>query len=82
MSSKENVAINQLLAPATMKFVNGILHFHVPAEVEGLARELYASLRLADASGAELILASLPAEQGAGLAVRDRLMRAAAPKKA
>jgi L-threonylcarbamoyladenylate synthase len=42
------------------------------------ARELYASLRRADESGAEVIVVPLPEEAGLGLAVADRLRKAAA----
>jgi L-threonylcarbamoyladenylate synthase len=40
-------------------------------------RELYASLRRADDSGAEVIVVPLPEESGLGLAVADRLRKAA-----
>jgi L-threonylcarbamoyladenylate synthase len=40
-------------------------------------RELYASLRRADASGADVIVVPLPEETGMGLAVADRLRKAA-----
>jgi L-threonylcarbamoyladenylate synthase len=42
------------------------------------ARELYASLRRADDSGAEVIVVPLPDTVGLGLAVADRLQKAAA----
>lgn len=45
---------------------------------EVVARDLYASLRRADDSGAEVIVVALPQERGLGLAVRDRLRKAAA----
>ena len=41
------------------------------------ARKLYASLRRADESGAEVIVVPLPEEAGLGLAVADRLRKAA-----
>ncbi|RPH41221.1 MAG: translation factor Sua5, partial [Planctomycetota bacterium] len=44
---------------------------------EVAARELYASLRRADESGAEVIVVPLPDETGLGLAVADRLRKAA-----
>lgn len=43
-----------------------------------LAATLYSQLRQADDAGAELIVAEMPGSAGLGLAVRDRLMRAAA----
>lgn len=42
-----------------------------------LARDLFAGLRELDASGAEVIVCPLPPAEGLGLAVRDRLEKAA-----
>jgi L-threonylcarbamoyladenylate synthase len=47
-------------------------------DVEGYARCLYRRLRAADAAGADVVVASLPAADGLGAAVRDRLQRASA----
>lgn len=44
------------------------------------AKKLYASLRRADESGADLIVVPLPEESGLGLAVADRLRKAAGPR--
>jgi L-threonylcarbamoyladenylate synthase len=44
------------------------------------ADRLYQSLREADAAGADVILAELPPEEGLGLAVGDRLRKAAGPR--
>ena len=44
------------------------------------ARTLYAEFREADRRGVEVILAAVPAEQGLGLAVADRLRKAAGPR--
>lgn len=44
------------------------------------AHDLYATLRAADAAGADVILAALPGEVGLGRAVADRLRRAAGPR--
>jgi L-threonylcarbamoyladenylate synthase len=41
---------------------------------------LYASLRRADDEGAEVVVVPLPEELGLGLAVADRLRKAAAPR--
>jgi L-threonylcarbamoyladenylate synthase len=51
-----------------------------PAEQSSLASALYASLRAIDALDVDVALASLPAEQGLGLAIADRLRKAAAPR--
>ncbi len=45
--------------------------------IERLAQTLFAQLRDLDTQGIEMILCLLPAPQGLGLAVRDRLLRAA-----
>jgi L-threonylcarbamoyladenylate synthase len=44
------------------------------------AQSLYAQLREADAAGAEVILVVAPSETGLGLAVADRLRKAAGPR--
>lgn len=44
------------------------------------ARELYACLRAADDDGVRVLIAVLPAPSGLGLAIRDRLEKAAAPR--
>lgn len=49
-----------------------------PEDVE--APDLYASLRSADAEGADVILAPMPSEEGLGEAVRDRLRKASGPR--
>jgi L-threonylcarbamoyladenylate synthase len=49
-------------------------------EKDVAARELYASLRRADESGADVILVPLPDQVGLGLAVADRLKKAAAKR--
>ena len=48
-----------------------------PADAEGYARDLYANLRALDVAGADAILIEAPPAEGAWLAVRDRLARAA-----
>ena len=49
-------------------------------DVSEYSRGLYASMRAADEGGADLILALLPEPTGLGLAVRDRLLKAAAKR--
>jgi L-threonylcarbamoyladenylate synthase len=51
-----------------------------PADVEEYASVLYAALREADAMGLPVVVAVLPPEDGVGVAVRDRLSRAAASR--
>ncbi len=57
-----------------------IQHFTLPLDPADAARVLYATLRNIDAAGFDVIVAVLPPEAGLGLAVRDRLTRAAAPR--
>ena len=58
----------------------GVRHFVLPADPAAAARQLYATLREIDAAGFDVVVAVLPSETGLGLAVRDRLTRAAAPR--
>jgi L-threonylcarbamoyladenylate synthase len=68
-----------VLSPAPPRGAHGLWHA-LPADPAAAAPLLYARLREADAAGAALILVSLPHPEGLGLAVRDRLHRAAAPR--
>ncbi len=54
-------------------------HAH-DANSQAFARSLYAALREADARGVDVLLATLPNEHGLGLAIADRLKKAAAPR--
>jgi L-threonylcarbamoyladenylate synthase len=53
----------------------------LPDDPQGAARTLYATLRALDADGYATILATLPPDDEANAAVRDRLLRAAAPRE-
>ncbi len=70
-----------VLAPEGVAVPDGVRVTRVPAAPEGFAHELYAKLRELDLAGCELILAVPPPQSGLGLAVRDRLRRAAAPRQ-
>jgi L-threonylcarbamoyladenylate synthase len=52
----------------------------LPADAASAARTLYATLRALDAAGYDTIVAALPPCAEANAAVRDRLIRAAAPR--
>lgn len=58
----------------------GVRHFPLPSDPAEAARLLYATLREIDEAGFGVVVAVLPTEAGLGLAVRDRLTRAAAPR--
>jgi L-threonylcarbamoyladenylate synthase len=59
----------------------GAKHFPVPADAAGFARALYATFREVDRQGFDLILVVPPPASGLGLAIRDRLARAASPRR-
>ncbi|MET7520675.1 L-threonylcarbamoyladenylate synthase [Streptomyces sp. NPDC005480] len=52
----------------------------VPGSMAAYARGLFGFLRELDQQGCDLIVASLPAEEGLGLAIANRLRRAAGPR--
>ncbi|ETK36705.1 L-threonylcarbamoyladenylate synthase [Microbispora sp. ATCC PTA-5024] len=52
----------------------------VPGSMTAYARGLYGFLRELDQRGCDLIVASLPVEEGLGLAIANRLRRAAGPR--
>ncbi|WP_439678528.1 L-threonylcarbamoyladenylate synthase [Embleya sp. MST-111070] len=52
----------------------------VPASTAAYARGLYGFLRQLDRQGCDVIIASLPEEEGLGLAIANRLRRAAGPR--
>ncbi|MHC0429755.1 L-threonylcarbamoyladenylate synthase [Streptomyces sp. O3] len=53
----------------------------VPDSTAAYARGLYGFLRELDQRGCDLIVASLPTEEGLGLAIANRLRRAAGPRR-
>jgi L-threonylcarbamoyladenylate synthase len=69
-----------VIAPEGTSVPQGVMLLPVPADEAGFAQALYARLREADALG-EVIVAVPPPASGLGLAVRDRLQRAAAPRR-
>ncbi|MEU6273800.1 L-threonylcarbamoyladenylate synthase [Streptomyces populi] len=54
----------------------------VPTSLAAYAQGLYGFLRELDQQGCDLIVASLPTEEGLGLAIANRLRRAAGPRAA
>ncbi|MFF3617498.1 L-threonylcarbamoyladenylate synthase [Streptomyces sp. NPDC002580] len=52
----------------------------LPGSLDAYAHGLYGFLRELDQQGCDLIIASLPVEEGLGLAVANRLRRAAGPR--
>jgi L-threonylcarbamoyladenylate synthase len=69
-----------VLGPASLVLPRDFPRFDIPEDPAGAARLLYLRLREADLAGLDIIVACLPPARGLGLAVRDRLSRAAAPR--
>ncbi|MFB7648974.1 L-threonylcarbamoyladenylate synthase [Streptomyces sp. NPDC056085] len=65
-------------AAATPSKVHAVVT--LPSSLAAYARGLYGFLRELDERGCDLIIASLPAEEGLGLAIANRLRRAAGPR--
>ncbi len=70
-----------VFAPSALQLPPGVGRFAVPDDAKGYARLLYSLLREADDQGYDVILAAPPEASGLGLAVRDRLNRAASPRR-
>ena len=60
---------------------DSIVQVALPADSQALAHDLYASLRYVDRLGCDVAVIALPAEQGIGSAIADRLRRAAGPRE-
>ena len=69
-----------LCGPAGMAVPRGVVHLDAPEDVPELARALYELLRSVDAAGVDVAVVVVPEAEGLGLAVLDRLRRAAAPR--
>ncbi|MBL8955382.1 MAG: threonylcarbamoyl-AMP synthase [Myxococcaceae bacterium] len=68
------------LAPRSVAVPAAVHRADMPEDAAGFARELYGALRRLDAEGFDLVVTALPDEHGLGLAVKDRLLKAAAPR--
>ncbi|WP_414639139.1 L-threonylcarbamoyladenylate synthase [Archangium sp.] len=69
-----------VLGPPSLTLPPGVPRYDVPEDPAGAARALYTRLREADQQGHDVLVACLPRAEGLGIAVRDRLTRAAAPR--
>ena len=69
-----------MLAPDGVATPDEAGTFRLPADPDGYARGLYATLREIDGQGYDVIVAAAPEAVGVGTAVWDRLRRAAAPR--
>jgi L-threonylcarbamoyladenylate synthase len=70
------------LVPAGVPTPPGVVRFEVAGDDAAYARALYATLRAVDERSLDVVLAVPPSATGVGLAVLDRLRRAAAPRPA
>jgi L-threonylcarbamoyladenylate synthase len=68
------------LIPLEIERPGADIELVVAGGAEAFARTLYASLRALDAERVDVILVVPPPAQGVGVAVTDRLLRAAAPR--
>jgi L-threonylcarbamoyladenylate synthase len=66
-----------LIAPASAKTPEGVIRLAAPANNDEYARSLYNALRQGDALGIKNIYAHLAEDIGVGIAVNDRLRKAA-----
>jgi L-threonylcarbamoyladenylate synthase len=81
----ELVAAGQSVAVIVAAAIEGLptaVTVMVAGPPDDYARVLYAELRAADHAGADVVLAVPPPAEGVGVAVRDRLQRAAAAHRA
>ena len=80
----EHLAANRMvgvLAPMAFEGLpDGVIELEPAGEAEEYARLLYARLRQADRLGIDVLLVVAPPEHGVGVAVGDRLRRAAATR--
>lgn len=81
LAGKEGHRVGVLLPPG---LDGAVIDAHavveIPASTAAYARELYGYLRGLDRAGCDLIIASLPGEEGLGSAIANRLRRAAGPR--
>lgn len=58
-----------------------VIRLPFPEEIPDMARELYVTLRRADALQVNVVITALPPPAGLGVAIADRLRRAASPRR-
>ncbi len=75
---KSPLAGQGFIAMADIASATGVIRLAVPTTHEEFARVLYSALRAADEQGLNTIVVAQPKGNGIAIAIRDRLMRAAA----
>jgi L-threonylcarbamoyladenylate synthase len=78
VAAGERVAV---LSSTSLVSVAGATNFALSADLPALARELYRVLREVDRAGCTVALVTLPADEGLGAAIVDRLLKAAGPRE-
>lgn len=68
------------ITPESVALPAGVGRYHLPDDPVGFAAKLYGTLREADAQGYDVIVVVEPEVEGVGVAIHDRLKRAAAPR--
>lgn len=67
--------------PMESMMSQAILPLPIDTKPQGFARDLYATLRLADANSCDVVIVVPPPEKGIGVAIADRLRKSAAPRE-
>lgn len=67
--------------PMERMMSQAILPLPIDTKPQGFARDLYATLRLADANACDVVIVVPPPEKGIGVAIADRLRKSAAPRE-
>lgn len=81
LASEDGHRVGVLLPPAFANApVKADVVVPVPASVVEYAHRLYALLREFDQQGCDVVIAALPPEEGLGMAIANRLRRAAGPR--
>jgi L-threonylcarbamoyladenylate synthase len=68
------------LIPVESMMSGTVIPLPIDETPEGFARDLYATLRLADANACDIAVVIPPPEEGIGVAIADRLRKSAAPR--
>lgn len=72
--------VGVLAGPGVQRLPAGVVRLNLPTEMLALAQDLYGLLRDVDRRGLDAVVVVLPPDSGLGLAVNDRLWRAAGPR--
>lgn len=79
-AAASDAAASHATATSRAAVRGALAEVRLPSDLTEAARELYAALRSLDAQGLDRIFVCLPADEGVGRAIVDRLRRAAGPR--